>query len=181
EWVAGVWMRGALDEGDAPAAFRILRQAKSSAVRSALALPVADALWTAGHLAEAVRAYEIVLAQPELDQSARERSEERLASGRSMLPVEARQATAAGPEPMPILVAGHDLRFVDPLLTHFRRDPRYGLRVERWKSPSEPPDERFDGYAKLVFCEWCTNNAVWYSQHKRPGQRLVVRLHRFEL
>jgi glycosyltransferase involved in cell wall biosynthesis len=32
-----------------------------------------------------------------------------------------------------------------------------------------------------VICEWCTANAVWYSHHKRPGQRLVVRLHRFEL
>jgi len=31
-----------------------------------------------------------------------------------------------------------------------------------------------------VFCEWCCENAVWHSTHKRPGTRLIVRLHRFE-
>ena len=36
-------------------------------------------------------------------------------------------------------------------------------------------------WADVVVCEWCGPNAVWYSQHKRPGQRLIVRLHRFEL
>jgi len=30
-------------------------------------------------------------------------------------------------------------------------------------------------------CEWCQANAVWYSRNKSPGQRLVVRFHRFEL
>ena len=30
-------------------------------------------------------------------------------------------------------------------------------------------------------CEWAGPNAVWYARHKRPGQRLVVRLHMFEL
>ena len=36
-------------------------------------------------------------------------------------------------------------------------------------------------WAEVIICEWCTNNAIWYSQRKRPGQMLIVRLHRFEL
>jgi len=33
----------------------------------------------------------------------------------------------------------------------------------------------------VVICEWCGPNAIWYSENKRPGSRLIVRLHRFEL
>jgi glycosyltransferase involved in cell wall biosynthesis len=36
-------------------------------------------------------------------------------------------------------------------------------------------------WADVVFCEWCSPVAIWYSRNKRPGQRLVVRLHRMEL
>jgi glycosyltransferase involved in cell wall biosynthesis len=36
-------------------------------------------------------------------------------------------------------------------------------------------------WADVVICEWCGPNAIWYSQNKRRGSRLVVRLHRFEL
>ncbi len=35
-------------------------------------------------------------------------------------------------------------------------------------------------WADVVICEWCGPNAVWYSRNKRPGSRLLVRLHRFE-
>ena len=31
--------------------------------------------------------------------------------------------------------------------------------------------------ADVVLCEWCLGNAVWYSHRKRPGQKLLVRLH----
>jgi glycosyltransferase involved in cell wall biosynthesis len=36
-------------------------------------------------------------------------------------------------------------------------------------------------WADVIIAEWCGPVAVWYSQRKRPGQRLIVRLHRFEL
>jgi glycosyltransferase involved in cell wall biosynthesis len=32
-------------------------------------------------------------------------------------------------------------------------------------------------WAETVFCEWAMGNAVWFSHRKRPGQRLIVRLH----
>jgi glycosyltransferase involved in cell wall biosynthesis len=36
-------------------------------------------------------------------------------------------------------------------------------------------------WADVIVCEWFCNNAIWYSQNKRAGQKLIVRLHRFEL
>ena len=41
--------------------------------------------------------------------------------------------------------------------------------------------ESMAAWADVVICEWAGPNAVWYSRNKRPGQRLIVRLHRFEL
>ena len=36
-------------------------------------------------------------------------------------------------------------------------------------------------WCSASLCEWAGANAVWHARHKRPGQRLIVRLHRFEL
>lgn len=36
-------------------------------------------------------------------------------------------------------------------------------------------------WADVVLAEWCLGNAVWHSQRKQNGKRLLVRFHRFEL
>ena len=36
-------------------------------------------------------------------------------------------------------------------------------------------------WADVIICEWAGPNLVWYSRNKRAQQRLIVRLHRFEL
>src|SRR5699024_7389370 len=36
-------------------------------------------------------------------------------------------------------------------------------------------------WADVVICEWCGPNALFYARWKRAGQRIIVRLHRFEL
>jgi hypothetical protein len=33
----------------------------------------------------------------------------------------------------------------------------------------------------IIFCEWCSENAVWYSNNKLTNQKLIIRLHRYEL
>ena len=35
--------------------------------------------------------------------------------------------------------------------------------------------------ADTIFCEWGLGNAVWYSKHKKLGQRLVTRMHLQEI
>jgi glycosyltransferase involved in cell wall biosynthesis len=87
-----------------------------------------------------------------------------------------------------VVVAGHDLKFFTRLLDHLRSLPGVEVRVDRWPAlGSHDPNvsRELAGWADVVVCEWCGPNAVWYSEwlkkHGRPGQRLVVRLHRFEL
>jgi glycosyltransferase involved in cell wall biosynthesis len=89
---------------------------------------------------------------------------------------------------MKVVVAGHDLKFFTRLMDHLAARPDIELRVDRWPALGRHDPERsrgLVGWADVVVCEWCGPNAVWYSEHLkkhgRPDQRLIVRLHRFEL
>ncbi len=81
-------------------------------------------------------------------------------------------------------VASHDLKFFTRILDHLRSLPELEVRVDEWPTLHEQ-DERSSRslveWADVVICEWCGPNALWYANHKRAGQRLIVRLHRFEL
>ncbi|HEY7031741.1 MAG TPA: hypothetical protein VH482_10455 [Thermomicrobiales bacterium] len=95
------------------------------------------------------------------------------------------EASAGAPgRPVRIRVAGHDLKFMRDLLDHFGANDAYRLDIERW---DEGAWEKLlnraeaDAWPDIVFCEWCHRNAEWYSRNKRPHQRLVIRLHRYEM
>lgn len=83
-----------------------------------------------------------------------------------------------------VVVASHDLKFFNRILEHLQALPHLEVRIDRWESLSTH-DERVSrellDWADVIVCEWCGPNAIWYSQRARPDQRLVVRLHRFEL
>jgi len=81
-------------------------------------------------------------------------------------------------------IAGHDLKFLTGLLTHFSALPDVDVRIDEWPALSANDAARtkeIQNWADVVIVEWCGPAAVHYSRHKRPGQRLLVRLHRFEL
>jgi glycosyltransferase involved in cell wall biosynthesis len=87
-----------------------------------------------------------------------------------------------------VVVAGHDLKFFTRLLDHLRSLPGVDVRVDHWPALGKHDPEKsreLAEWADVVVCEWCGPNAIWYSEwlkkHGRPDQRLVVRLHRFEL
>ncbi|GAA3849210.1 glycosyltransferase family 4 protein [Streptomyces coacervatus] len=91
---------------------------------------------------------------------------------------------AARSRPLRVGVAGHDLKFLTRLLDHFRALPGLDVRLDTWPALArhDPAASReLADWADVVVVEWCGPAAVWYSRHKRPGSRLVVRLHRFEL
>ncbi|MEU3979029.1 glycosyltransferase [Streptomyces sp. NPDC026672] len=93
-------------------------------------------------------------------------------------------AVAARPRPLRVGVAGHDLKFLTRLLDHFRALPELDVRVDAWPALARhdaAASRALADWADVVVVEWCGPAAVWYSRHKRPGSRLVVRLHRFEL
>lgn len=83
-----------------------------------------------------------------------------------------------------VVLAGYDLKFIDGVLRKLAMLDECELRVDEWAkldSPRGRPDFAARNWADVVICEWCGANAVWYSRHKRRGQRLIVRLHRFEI
>lgn len=81
-----------------------------------------------------------------------------------------------------LLVAGNDLKFIQsaiPALEEF-----YEIRVDEWPghdSHSPARSAELLSWADIIFCEWLLGNAVWYAERKQPYQRLIVRLHLFEL
>lgn len=81
-------------------------------------------------------------------------------------------------------VASHDFKFFSRLLDHFERLPQLEVRVDRWATvvQHDPAvSQELADWADVVVCEWFGPNVIWYSQHRRPDQRLIARLHRFEL
>lgn len=86
--------------------------------------------------------------------------------------------------PLRLGVASHDLKFFTRMLDYFKNLPEVEVRVDDWAALADHDPERsaeLAEWADVIVCEWCGPNAAWYSMNKREGQRLVVRLHRFEL
>lgn len=93
-------------------------------------------------------------------------------------------AVAAQPKTIKLLVAGHDMKFFSRIGDHLASMPGIELKWDHWSALA-----RHDGaqskklleWADVIFCEWAGPNAIWYSKHKKAHQRMIVRLHRFEL
>jgi glycosyltransferase involved in cell wall biosynthesis len=82
-----------------------------------------------------------------------------------------------------VVIAGHALGFFREISERLTATGAT-VREDVWKSHTVHDEEASRAaleWADVVVCEWCLGNAVWYSRHKRPGQRLVVRMHRQEI
>ena len=91
---------------------------------------------------------------------------------------------AAFAAPLKVLVASHDLKFFSRLQEHLGALPSVELRIDHWPALAQHDEEvskDLASWADVVICEWAGPNLVWYSKNKTPGQRLITRLHRFEL
>ncbi len=81
-----------------------------------------------------------------------------------------------------MVIAGHDMKFIRPATPLLER--QYNIRFDDWADHDEHDESRsieLLTWADVIFCEWMLGNAVWYSEHKLPHQRLSIRVHRFEL
>ncbi|WP_131101960.1 glycosyltransferase [Streptomonospora litoralis] len=86
--------------------------------------------------------------------------------------------------PLKVVIAGHDLKFFTRLADYLTSLPGLDVRLDEWEALRNHDQYRsreLAAWADVVICEWCGPNALFYAEHKRPDQRLVVRLHRFEL
>ncbi|MFY7067945.1 glycosyltransferase [Nocardiopsis changdeensis] len=86
--------------------------------------------------------------------------------------------------PLKVVVAGHDMKFFTRLAEYLSSLPGLDVRMDEWEGLGTHDQYRsreLAGWADVVICEWCGPNALFYAKWKRPDQRLIVRLHRFEL
>jgi len=82
--------------------------------------------------------------------------------------------------PRRVLVSGHDLKFIWPLISDLSNSPDFEVELDEHGDHAMLDDtvaRKRLSWADSVFCEWAMGNAVWFSRHKRPEQTLVVRLH----
>ncbi|NUR50250.1 MAG: hypothetical protein HOV71_19155 [Hamadaea sp.] len=82
-----------------------------------------------------------------------------------------------------VLVSGYDLKFARELAARLDARDDLDLTLDTWPylGHRSPDTSRLLAQADTVFAEWARPSAVWLSRHKRPGQTLIVRLHRYEL
>lgn len=83
-----------------------------------------------------------------------------------------------------VLVASHDLKFAGELLDMLKGRPDVDLKIDHWETlhkNNEAESSKLLDWAETIFCEWAGPNVVWYSNHKKPQQRLITRLHGFEV
>ncbi|WP_120520402.1 glycosyltransferase family protein [Arthrobacter celericrescens] len=83
-----------------------------------------------------------------------------------------------------VLVAGHDFKFAGELIDVLSQRQDVELRADHWVAQNQQDEAQSRTlleWADLIFCEFASHNAVWYSWEKLPGQTLVVRFHGYEL
>ena len=82
-----------------------------------------------------------------------------------------------------IAIASHDFKFITAVRNHLEQDPSLQVIIDTWsghRSHRIAHTKKVLAKAEVIFCEWCCGNAIWYSHNKRPNQKLIIRLHRFE-
>jgi glycosyltransferase involved in cell wall biosynthesis len=106
-------------------------------------------------------------------------------AARALLELAAPSGSVAGwpRRPRRTLVSGYDLKFIRELAGHLDARPDLNVTLDEWAwlTKGTRQTERLAGAAESIVAEWARPSAVWLSRHKRPDQRLIVRLHRFEL
>ena len=83
-----------------------------------------------------------------------------------------------------LLIAGHNFRFLQEIISLFQQHPDFEVKFDRWQRHDQH-DENYSkkvlDWADIILNNWCLGNAVWYSQNKKPNQKLCIRFHRFEI
>jgi glycosyltransferase involved in cell wall biosynthesis len=83
-----------------------------------------------------------------------------------------------------IVLAGHDLKFAKLIINYLEKTDKFDIRLDNWTGHNTHDEQHSKDcleWADIIVCEWGLGNAVWYSSHKHPNQKLIVRMHRQEL
>jgi len=82
------------------------------------------------------------------------------------------------------VIAGYDLKFIKPALPELKE--YFDIRLDEWQGHAEHEHDEAESrkllnWAEFIWCEWLLGNSVWYAENKMAHQRLITRIHRFEL
>lgn len=69
--------------------------------------------------------------------------------------------------------------FIDEIVEKLKEE--YEITLDEWDNKNCDLRIKYLGEYDIIFCEWCGNNAIWYSNNKKQNQKLIIRLHRWEL
>ncbi|WP_343317661.1 hypothetical protein AAFM46_10475 [Arthrobacter sp. TMP15] len=93
--------------------------------------------------------------------------------------------TPNGDEPTKkILFVGHDFKFAGDLIDQLSVRGEHEVRIEKWVQQNVQDvsvSQANADWADIVVCEFASHNSVWYSWEKRPGQKLIIHFHGYEL
>lgn len=168
------------DEPDAQAVADVLASAVGSAVDPAVDPASADAGTDTDALHLAARRCGTAADSFTLDQ-ATARLRDWLAELKPAAPAELRGGAG---RPLRVAIAGPDLTLFTQLGEYLAALPGIEVRFDEWQGVRSHDTYRsteLAAWADVVICEWCGPNALFYAARKRSGQRLIVRLHHFEL
>ncbi|WP_045453031.1 hypothetical protein [Psychrobacter sp. JCM 18903] len=83
-----------------------------------------------------------------------------------------------------VLIASHDNKFLSKVIKELEGISGLVIKFDNWSSTlknDKKYSERMVEWADIIICEWAVGPAVFYSQNKKANQRLLIRLHRFEI
>ena len=87
------------------------------------------------------------------------------------------------PRAVNVLIAGHDLKFIDGMAREMI-DQGFNVLEDKWVNHTRHhvvESRRLLAASDVVICEWSLGNAAWYSRHIREDQKLFIRFHRQEI
>ncbi|WP_051456757.1 glycosyltransferase [Brochothrix campestris] len=83
-------------------------------------------------------------------------------------------------EPIKLLVASHDLKFLKLAIKQWEADSQFEVKIDQWSGHNQHDESKSRAlldWADVIFCEWGLGNTVWYSKNKHQHQHLIVRVH----
>ncbi|MGC5326515.1 hypothetical protein [Brevibacillus sp. SYSU BS000544] len=81
-----------------------------------------------------------------------------------------------------LLFASHNFIFLQDVISLFQKHPDFDVKLDKWidRTPNENSKILLN-WADVIIVNYVLAPAVWYSQHKKPNQTLIIRYHRFEI
>lgn len=78
-----------------------------------------------------------------------------------------------------LLISSLNNNFLVEIIELLKND--FNVKIEMFYETTENERIELLKWANIIFCEWCDKNAIWYSKKKCNDQKLIIRLHRYEL